>query len=204
MIAHNIQDCDIPANIISNSMTFHQAIPDASPMMDSANTMQHIARMVSLQYDDKQMMMPAAAPVSVSPCVSEESVAAIPITGNFSNIEYKYHIDTRVLGTGQHGSVRKCVDRTTGEHYAVKSICKSDPTAKPGGFAREIMLLEEMKHDNIVHLVDVYEDADYVHLVTDLCQGGELFDKICEKSSNSDNGACCLPRMRRQERSTKL
>eukprot|EP00579_Thalassiosira_antarctica_P023209 CAMPEP_0201987002 /NCGR_PEP_ID=MMETSP0904-20121228/91569_1 /ASSEMBLY_ACC=CAM_ASM_000553 /TAXON_ID=420261 /ORGANISM="Thalassiosira antarctica, Strain CCMP982" /LENGTH=169 /DNA_ID=CAMNT_0048541089 /DNA_START=1302 /DNA_END=1807 /DNA_ORIENTATION=- len=114
------------------------------------------------------------------------------ITGKFSNIEYKYHIDPRILGTGQQGSVRECIDRVTGQRYAVKSIRKSDPSVKPGGLAREIMLLQEMEDSNIIQLVDVFEDADYVHLVTDLCTGGELFDKICEKSSNSDNGAACF------------
>merc|ERR1712194_96063 len=93
---------------------------------------------------------------------------------------------------GHQGSVRKCVDRITGRQYAVKSIRKSDPVVKPGGLAREIMLLQEMKHDNIVHLVDVFEDADYVHLVTDLCVGGELFDRIFKKSSSSDNDVACF------------
>ena len=75
----------------------------------------------------------------------------------------------------------------------MKSICKRDPTVKPGGLAREIMLLQEMDHDNIVKLIDVYEDADYVHLVTDLFEGGELFDRIVEESPNDANGFPCIP-----------
>mmetsp|Transcript_1071 Transcript_1071/g.2137 ORF Transcript_1071/g.2137 Transcript_1071/m.2137 type:complete len:409 (-) Transcript_1071:156-1382(-) len=192
MTAQNIQHYRETATI-SNNMTFDQAISDSSPMIEFADT-KCTVRLVSDPHDyDEQM--PAAAPVSFSPCVSEESAATaatISITGKLSNIEYKYHIDPHVLGTGHHGTVRECIDRATGEHYAVKSICKRDPSVMPGGLAREIMLLQEMKHCNIVQLVDVYEDADYVHLVTDLCTGGELFDKICEKSSNRDNGAACF------------
>jgi len=63
---------------------------------------------------------------------------------------------------------------------------------KPLVLAREIMLLKEMKHRSIVRLVDVHEDSEYVHLVTDLYRGGELFDKILELSSNGDNGATCF------------
>ena len=59
------------------------------------------------------------------------------------------------------------------------------------GLAREISLLTEMKHRHIVQLIDVYEDAEYVHLVTDLCKGGDLFDRIVEKSE-ADNGARVL------------
>jgi serine/threonine protein kinase len=53
------------------------------------------------------------------------------------------------------------------------------------------MLLREMKHDSVVRLVDVFEDAEYVHLVTDLFTGGELFDRIVQKS-NEENGAACF------------
>ncbi|KAL8484297.1 hypothetical protein ACS0TY_026831 [Phlomoides rotata] len=30
----------------------------------------------------------------------------------------------------------------------------------------------------ILRLHDVYEDDDYIHLITDLCDGGDLFDRI--------------------------
>jgi calcium-dependent protein kinase len=79
------------------------------------------------------------------------------------------------------------MDRKTGQRLAVKSIRKSDQAVKPGCLQREIMLLEEMKHSNIIQLVDVFEDDEYLHLVTDLCKGGELFDKIVDKAS-SGNG----------------
>ena len=159
---------------------------------DFATTKCTTSRFDSSPYDEQQADTPALAPVS--PCYSKDSSshAVNSITGRFRNIEYKYHVDPRVLGTGHHGSVRECIDRVTGRRYAVKSIRKSDPAVKPGGLAREIVLLQEMKHRSIVQLVDVYEDAEYVHLVTDLCEGGELFDKIVEKSSDGDDGAPCF------------
>jgi len=135
---------------------------------------------------------PVTPPVLDSVVSDTSTAAAVSITGKqFSNIENKYNIDTRVLGTGHFGSVRSCTDRANGRRYAVKTICKNDPAVKPGGLVREIMLLHEMKHESAVQLVDVFEDAEYVHLVTDLCSGGELFDKIVEKSS-SNNGAACF------------
>lgn len=181
MIAHKIQGYD------EHNMTFeqeyYQAIPGNSTMTDTdvATAKCTTSRMVSgTQYHGEPHI------------VSSRSSSEESITGKLSDIEYKYHIDPRVLGTGHHGSVRECVDRATGQRFAVKSIRKSDPAVKPGGLAREIMLLQEMKHRSIVEIVDVFEDAGYVHIVTDLCSGGELFDKICEKSSNTDNGAVCF------------
>lgn len=47
------------------------------------------------------------------------------------------------------------------------------------------MLLEEMKYASVIQLRDVFEDEEYLHLVTELCEGGELFDKIVERASRS-------------------
>jgi len=47
------------------------------------------------------------------------------------------------------------------------------------------MLLDQMKHSSIIQLRDVFEDEEYLHLVTELCEGGELFDKIVDRASRS-------------------
>lgn len=131
--------------------------------------------------------------LATSPCNSQKSFAstvnsAISITGKFSDVEHKYQIDPRVLGTGYQGSVRRCFDRATGEQYAIKSVRKVGPAVEPGVLAREIGVLRGMEHRNIVRLVDVCEDAEYLHIVTDLCEGGELFDKLAERRSRGGDG----------------
>mmetsp|Transcript_41962 Transcript_41962/g.88092 ORF Transcript_41962/g.88092 Transcript_41962/m.88092 type:complete len:415 (+) Transcript_41962:304-1548(+) len=198
MAIHNISDSGIATTskmIFDES--FEESVPDCSTMTTDTAVM-YASRLVSPSYNQQQDMsdsssMPTAVPIS--PCITEESShssAAVPITGAFGNIEHKYHVDPHVLGTGHYGSVRECIDRSTGQRYAVKSICKSDPSVKPAGLVREIRLLKDMKHQIIVELVDVFEDAEYVHIVTDLCKGGELFDRIIEKASNGDIGSKCF------------
>eukprot|EP00585_Thalassiosira_rotula_P004153 CAMPEP_0196145910 /NCGR_PEP_ID=MMETSP0910-20130528/21620_1 /TAXON_ID=49265 /ORGANISM="Thalassiosira rotula, Strain GSO102" /LENGTH=403 /DNA_ID=CAMNT_0041407993 /DNA_START=36 /DNA_END=1244 /DNA_ORIENTATION=+ len=174
-------------------------VTDGFPMMNGNDmtTKKRTARIVS---DDEHQQTPADA--HLSPCHSQYSSVPTPeppvicITGEFNNIEYDYHIDTsRLLGSGYQGSVRVCIDRATGQRYAVKTINKNDPAIKPAGIAREILMLREMKHDNIARLIDVYEDAVCIHLVTDLYQGGELFNKIVERSENCDrdiSGIVCF------------
>jgi len=47
-------------------------------------------------------------------------------------------------------------------------------------------------HRGIVQLIDVFEDVEYLHIVTDLCTGGELFDKVVEKANSKDNKNACF------------
>ncbi len=41
--------------------------------------------------------------------------------------------------------------------------------------------MKELDHPHVIKLFDVFEDARFVYLVMELCEGGELFDKIIEK-----------------------
>ena len=45
-------------------------------------------------------------------------------------------------------------------------------------FRDEIKIMQEMKHDNIIDWMDVYEDSRRLYIVMELCEGGELFDRI--------------------------
>ena len=44
-------------------------------------------------------------------------------------------------------------------------------------------------HDNIALLVGAFEDKSHVHLVLEVCNGGELFDRIVSKGNLSERQA---------------
>mmetsp|Transcript_6088 Transcript_6088/g.8856 ORF Transcript_6088/g.8856 Transcript_6088/m.8856 type:complete len:488 (-) Transcript_6088:359-1822(-) len=111
------------------------------------------------------------------------------ITGEYSSIKNHYSIYPATLGQGSFGVVRKCMCRKTKNFFAVKSIRKSSIT-KLDCLRRETEILKEMKHPNIISLIDIYEDKKYLHLVTDLCTGGELFDRIIAKSTTGSQNHC--------------
>lgn len=111
-------------------------------------------------------------------------------------LQSRYHINPKELGHGHYGVVRKCMDRETKEWYAIKSIRKAK-VSKIEVLKREIQILKEVKHPNIIELIDVFEDSKYLHLVTELCTGGELFDRIIAKTQSaeghfSEHDAACL------------
>jgi len=110
----------------------------------------------------------------------------VMITDTLSDVRVKYHINPKEIGHGHYGVVRKCMDRDTKVWFAIKSIRKSK-VGKVEVLKREIALLQECNHPNIIKLVEVHEDQKYLHLITELCTGGELFDRIIQKTQ-SDEG----------------
>jgi len=41
--------------------------------------------------------------------------------------------------------------------------------------------LYTLDHPNIIKLYEIYEDKNYLHMVTEHCSGGSLMDKIEEE-----------------------
>lgn len=106
--------------------------------------------------------------------------------------KYNVHVHARyeileILGAGSFGTVRKCQNKTTGEYFACKSIAKENVT-NVQTLQREIEILKTVRHPHIIRLHDVYEDNSYIHLVTELCTGGELYDRVIEKAEQTEEG----------------
>jgi calcium-dependent protein kinase len=67
----------------------------------------------------------------------------------------------------------------SGEYFAIKTLAKSTFSAIDE-LKSEIDLMREVDHPNIIKLVEVFEDSHSIHLVQELCTGGELFDAISQ------------------------
>lgn len=109
----------------------------------------------------------------------------VMITDALKDVRVNYHIDPKEIGHGHYGVVRKCMHRESNEWYAIKSIRKSK-VSKIEVLKREIEILKEVKHPHIIELIAVYEDERYLHLITELCTGGELFDRIIAKTQSAE------------------
>ena len=105
-----------------------------------------------------------------------------PPPENTLRLEDAYSVEPRVLGEGHYGKVRRCAPRSApGRKYAVKTIAKSR-VARPEMLNAEVGIIRKVRHPNIIEVVDVFDEPGYLHIVTELCTGGELFDRIIEKS----------------------
>jgi calcium-dependent protein kinase len=45
----------------------------------------------------------------------------------------------------------------------------------------EINIMIQIDHPNIIKLYEVFEDNRYIHLIMEMCTGGELFDRIMDR-----------------------
>ena len=103
----------------------------------------------------------------------------------------------RELGRGQFGITRLCTNKSNGELYACKTISKRKLTHKEDieDVRREVQIMHLLTgHPNIVELKGAYEDKSSVHLVMELCAGGELFDRIIAKGKFSERVAAGVMR----------
>lgn len=103
----------------------------------------------------------------------------------------------RELGRGQFGVTYLCTEKSTGEQYACKSIAKRKLITKEDveDVKREVAIMHLLiDHANVVKLKGAYEDKQSVHIVMELCAGGELFDRIIARGQYSERAAAELIR----------
>ncbi|CAN1139840.1 Calcium and calcium/calmodulin-dependent serine/threonine-protein kinase [Linum perenne] len=124
-----------------------------------------------------------------------------------------------VLGKGGFSVVRKGIRRSfstppvAADHVAIKTLKRLQTHSIPGRpppkhqatvsdalLTNEILVMRKVvekvsPHPNVIDLYDVYEDQNGVHLVLELCSGGELFDRIVgRKDRYSEREAAAVVR----------
>lgn len=97
----------------------------------------------------------------------------------------------KVLGEGGFAKVYKGKHRITGKEVAIKTIelCKI-PADKLDMLQYEIEVMKMLDHPNIVRLYETFHDEDnhVMHLVMELCEGGDLLDFVL-KTEIQENGS---------------
>lgn len=106
---------------------------------------------------------------------------------NPGRLDDYYDIAKNLLGEGSYGRVSKGKDKVTGAMRAIKAIDVGKIT-NPEQFNKEVAIQQNLDHPNIVKLYEVFKDAKRIYLVMELCQGGELFDRIVEETEKNEEG----------------
>mmetsp|Transcript_40027 Transcript_40027/g.72112 ORF Transcript_40027/g.72112 Transcript_40027/m.72112 type:complete len:398 (+) Transcript_40027:606-1799(+) len=121
---------------------------------------------------------PAATPAPDSSLafVSTREIASIPLMVFQSNRAFAV--------------VKKATHKSTGNPYAIKIVNRSSLN-KDMEFALkdEISILKELNHEHIMRLENVVVTINHYYLVAEYLEGGELFDRIVDKSSYTESEA---------------
>jgi calcium-dependent protein kinase len=59
-------------------------------------------------------------------------------------------------------------------------------------FLQEIQIMQKLDHPNVLKLFEYFIDETDVYLVTEICKGGELFDRIVEKEFYTEPEAAII------------
>jgi calcium-dependent protein kinase len=99
------------------------------------------------------------------------------------NIEDVYELDKSVMGViarSASGAVLKARHKKEQTQVAVKQLMKN--SFKGEWWAGEVETLKKIDHPYICRIYEIWEDATYVYLVMEHCQGGDL-TSLCQRQS---------------------
>ena len=95
-------------------------------------------------------------------------------------VEAVYKLAKTPLGQGSYGVVRVVTRRSDGERFACKTVIlpKDLADAAVERAHSEIAAMRKLDHPNICRVHDVFYAKRKVHLIMDLCTGGELWQMV--------------------------
>jgi serine/threonine protein kinase len=95
-----------------------------------------------------------------------------------------------IIGQGSFSTVRKAMHYDTNTERAIKIIAKNSISeTQKLTVNEETEVLKSFDHPNIIKIIEVIEDTTKVNIVTELCKGGELFEKIISSKTFSESTA---------------
>ncbi|KAM3851042.1 uncharacterized protein M6D78_016780 [Vipera latastei] len=146
--------------------------PDDSTIISPANKKKFLS---GLEKNRKDLQIPDC----FRKLSQEEPRKTFPHTKQVGN-----YLVGKVINKGSFAKVMEGLHIPTGEKVAIKVIDKKK--AKQDSYVlknmkRESRLHQMIMHPNIVQLYETLETENSYYMVMELCLGGDLMDRICEK-----------------------
>uniref|UniRef100_A0A3B4B981 Peripheral plasma membrane protein CASK n=1 Tax=Periophthalmus magnuspinnatus TaxID=409849 RepID=A0A3B4B981_9GOBI len=91
-----------------------------------------------------------------------------------------------VIGKGPFSVVRRCINRDTGQQFAVKIVDVASFTSSPGlsteDLKREASICHMLKHPHIVELLETYSSDGMLYMVFEFMDGADLCFEIVKRA----------------------
>lgn len=134
-----------------------------------------------------------------SQSTKQPSLSDLALTIPIVNYDQLF-FETKVLGEGGQGVVK--LGRFAGTPVAVKTIFRWKN--KDRFVLREIKLLDQIRHPNIVSIVAACETMFNFHIVMEYFDGHSLYKILFEKKSHKEKEKFCLSTERRYSIAEKI
>ncbi|MCL4137713.1 UNVERIFIED_CONTAM: hypothetical protein GTU68_053898, partial [Idotea baltica] len=108
------------------------------------------------------------------------------VAGCFSDL---YRLTGEVLGQGAYASVQTCINIYTNQECAVKIIEKVPSHSRARVFKEVEMFHHSQGHENIIQLLEFFEEEDKFYLVFEKIFGGPLLSHIQRKTQFTEEDA---------------
>ncbi len=112
------------------------------------------------------------------------------------SFEYKIgnYLILQTIGEGTFGKVKLGIYLPNNEKVAIKILEKEKIIDKTdmNRIKKEIEILKQLRHNNIVHLYNVIETSTHIYLIMEYINGVELFDYIIKKRRIDELESCKL------------
>lgn len=179
------------SNTNTTAVNHHRRGSTANPQSSTTNTKQDASRNQNQKKPNDNPKRNSQQLKIKEKNVSRRQSGVIPC-GKRTDFGYDKNFDERytigkLLGHGQFGYTYVAIDKANGDRVAVKKIEKNKmilPIAVED-VKREVKILQELTgHENVVQFHNAFEDDSYVYIVMELCEGGELLDRILSKKDS--------------------
>mmetsp|Transcript_4450 Transcript_4450/g.6586 ORF Transcript_4450/g.6586 Transcript_4450/m.6586 type:complete len:116 (+) Transcript_4450:106-453(+) len=100
----------------------------------------------------------------------------------------------KVLGSGSYGKVFLAQNKEDSTvKIAIKVMNKKDMSEDDLlSLRREVSIMQQVDHPNIVKYYETYDDKKYIYLCMELCTGGDLFKKITDRGRPLSEKECAF------------
>lgn len=109
--------------------------------------------------------------------------AATFVRTKIGGLDPEFYREGEKIGSGAFSEVKRCLHIPTGQLRAVKIIYKAglhNEQIDERLLLNEVKILRSLDHPNILRCFEMYEDRLKYYLITELCEGGELFNRIVQ------------------------
>eukprot|EP00980_Cylindrotheca_fusiformis_P016948 scaffold5159_cov112-Cylindrotheca_fusiformis.AAC.2 len=110
------------------------------------------------------------------------------------NFEATYELGKKIHA-GSFAIVHECFHRRWQISYAVKIITRDGKPQTDEAVLHEVAIMNKLDHPNIVKVVDFFEEDDKYYVVMELLAGGDVFDRIIDMKSYTENDARGLAKL---------